>query len=420
LAPRAATIAGQAHFLRADFPSAQRAFAQAKRLAQDDRDETDALHGLASSSIFGEHPDAGEVVEVLRQRRRQSPVDFIRYATGDVAYRQLGGAGLGDDLDLHVIRQALPHADDPRARSAAAYTVAYSQTTVADYRTANEWLGIFFDEATRFNLDFAMPLANYVVGRIALGERRYGDAERALQAIEDHAARTKDERHRINATALRARLVLQNGDPEAALWCVTPTPTVTLIPSWYGEYIATRALALAVLGHRDEAVRQADHAAASTACYEVHSLSLVAKAVAEPSCSEARRRSVEFATRLNAWDPVLCGARSSTPFALGLSDDDATRGNVETLYARTGDVFLARRSGIRIRATSRPDQVLTRRELEVLGLIARGFKNSEISRALYISESTTKVHVRHILEKLGVRTRAEAVARYENFRREAD
>jgi len=32
-----------------------------------------------------------------------------------------------------------------------------------------------------------------------------------------------------------------------------------------------------------------------------------------------------------------------------------------------------------------------------------------------IADSTTKVHVRHILEKLGVRTRAEAVARYEMF-----
>jgi ATP/maltotriose-dependent transcriptional regulator MalT len=51
----------------------------------------------------------------------------------------------------------------------------------------------------------------------------------------------------------------------------------------------------------------------------------------------------------------------------------------------------------------------------VLGLIARGFRNHEISNALFIADSTTKVHVRHILEKLGVRTRAEAVARYEMF-----
>jgi DNA-binding NarL/FixJ family response regulator len=51
----------------------------------------------------------------------------------------------------------------------------------------------------------------------------------------------------------------------------------------------------------------------------------------------------------------------------------------------------------------------------VLHLISRGMRNHEIARALFISPSTTKVHVRHVLEKLGVRTRAEAVARYEMF-----
>jgi ATP/maltotriose-dependent transcriptional regulator MalT len=65
-----------------------------------------------------------------------------------------------------------------------------------------------------------------------------------------------------------------------------------------------------------------------------------------------------------------------------------------------------------VRSIRTPDQVLSPRELEVLGLVARGFRNAQIAQALVISESTTKVHMRHILEKLGVRTRAEAVARY--------
>jgi two-component system nitrate/nitrite response regulator NarL len=53
--------------------------------------------------------------------------------------------------------------------------------------------------------------------------------------------------------------------------------------------------------------------------------------------------------------------------------------------------------------------------LEVLGLLARGFRNRDIAKALVISESTTKVHVRHILEKLGVRTRTEAASRLDLF-----
>jgi DNA-binding NarL/FixJ family response regulator len=86
------------------------------------------------------------------------------------------------------------------------------------------------------------------------------------------------------------------------------------------------------------------------------------------------------------------------------------------LYAASNDLGLARRAGFRTRSTRSPDQLLSPREREVVGLIARGMKNRDIARALYISDSTAKVHVRHVLEKLGVRTRAEAVARYEMFR----
>jgi len=58
-----------------------------------------------------------------------------------------------------------------------------------------------------------------------------------------------------------------------------------------------------------------------------------------------------------------------------------------------------------------PAELLSPRELEVLGLIARGYRNQEIAAALVLSLSTVKVHVRHIFEKLGVRSRSEAVTR---------
>jgi DNA-binding NarL/FixJ family response regulator len=52
---------------------------------------------------------------------------------------------------------------------------------------------------------------------------------------------------------------------------------------------------------------------------------------------------------------------------------------------------------------------LTERELKVLGLLARGMSNRDIGGELYISETTVKFHVRNIMRKLTVSSRAEAV-----------
>src|SRR3989475_146943 len=52
---------------------------------------------------------------------------------------------------------------------------------------------------------------------------------------------------------------------------------------------------------------------------------------------------------------------------------------------------------------------LTERELDVFRLIARGHSNAEIGQELYISDTTVKTHITHILQKLDLRDRVQVV-----------
>ncbi|HEU4331863.1 MAG TPA: response regulator transcription factor [Lapillicoccus sp.] len=64
-----------------------------------------------------------------------------------------------------------------------------------------------------------------------------------------------------------------------------------------------------------------------------------------------------------------------------------------------------------VRRASSPGPVMTEREVEVLGLLAEGLGNKEMARRLLVSEATVKSHLTHVYAKLGVDSRAGAVAK---------
>jgi DNA-binding NarL/FixJ family response regulator len=83
----------------------------------------------------------------------------------------------------------------------------------------------------------------------------------------------------------------------------------------------------------------------------------------------------------------------------------------QALLAPTVTRRLVEEFAARPRPAQRPEALadLTPRELEVLGLLARGLSNVEIAAELVVGDATVKTHVARILQKLGLRDRVQAV-----------
>ena len=195
----------------------------------------------------------------------------------------------------------------------------------------------------------ALPLQTVLVdAHIALGN--LDAAVNAVQAIEGVAALTKSKRHAGEALFARGKVLAASGEPEASA--------------------ALRASAVAF----------SEAGMALGACRARLGLARTLRDTDRPvAISEARAALAAF-DRLGA-----------------IPDADAAA------------AFL-RELGVRGRTGPKNLELLTKREIEVLRLVAKGFSNGEIAERLFISIKTAGHHVSNILTKLGLRSRTEAAA----------
>ena len=116
-----------------------------------------------------------------------------------------------------------------------------------------------------------------------------------------------------------------------------------------------------------------------------------------------------------AADALRAGARSvlptdATPDEIVAALEAAAVGLVTLPAELAADFVSAARAPTAPRTVAASTQPLTRREIEVLGMLAEGLANKNIAARLGISEHTVKTHVASILTKLDAFSRAEAVA----------
>jgi DNA-binding NarL/FixJ family response regulator len=107
------------------------------------------------------------------------------------------------------------------------------------------------------------------------------------------------------------------------------------------------------------------------------------------------------------FDSIVTAARVFPDLVRAGSTNQACARVMTLLLSGSSDVDLGRQAGLQMPRVLRRHERLSPRERDVYELIVQGRSNKEVARTLFISESTTKVHVRHIFEKLGVHTRAE-------------
>jgi len=123
---------------------------------------------------------------------------------------------------------------------------------------------------------------------------------------------------------------------------------------------------------------------------------------------ESTVASMQTAVDTGMLDPVIIAVRAAPYLGAFLASQTQWRSRLQQLLAASRDVSLAASLGLQIPRPAKTRARLSPRETEVHELLAQGLTNEEIARQLYISLSTTKVHVKHIYEKLGVRSRLEA------------
>jgi LuxR family transcriptional regulator, maltose regulon positive regulatory protein len=411
--------AGQAAMLDSrDLPALQ-SFRDARLVAHTDRARLDALVGEYFASLeLGLRDDAeegfAEICDIaeggVEMRVRQMRVQLVRAA-------RLGGI-------THALQSAravfplLERIKEPLVVSSFLNAYAHLLALNTRYEEALELSGQGLKYAKQYRLDFVLPHSSLVMALAYSGIREFTRALQEIEAAEEEARRSGDMHVVISAATLRARIAIHNQDFDTALKYTCMRWERPASAATRAEVLAHRCVAAACVGDIAGSTALAGQTRAIPGLgVEATALTACADAIAAvcgdtKDTSDLLDQALEAVEGTGAFDCFVTAARGFPEFVAALlgSRDDATA--VVQILRDSNDFRLAHQVGLKLDGSRRgPAGRLTPRELEVARLVARGHTNQVIAGMLFISPSTVKVHVRHILEKLSASSRAEVAAR---------
>jgi LuxR family transcriptional regulator, maltose regulon positive regulatory protein len=425
-----------ARALPTQHPFAPRALFRAAQVAQLDDRQDEALELLDEASARSTRPSdlrrvawsrfitladleepelAKTALDEFEALAPESVEDVIRLSQASVHFALRWG-GIRQELERHrATLDLLGGAGDPLVRSGFIQSYGTALNLAARYEEAFELADRQMTEAKRFGLDWVRPHGLEMRALAQIGMRNFDGAQTALRNAYRLAESAQDVHAQINATALVARIELAQGMASRALDLLGDATRRAGSPGMEGELRSIRALTLACLGRIDEAEDEIKASTAITSHLEARGLRTYAAVIVvhnrgDLGSLKARlQQALEDSEATGNADSFVTAYRSFPQLLHTISDLQLSLGEFLLQPLRLHDGALAERARLGTRETGvMAEEDLTKREEEVLALLREGLSNRQIAHTLWIAESTVKVHVRHIFDKLGVRSRTAA------------
>jgi DNA-binding NarL/FixJ family response regulator len=410
LAARAHLVAGQSAHLADRWQLAVGHAESAAKLAISSQTREDALWVRFIASRERQVPDLRRRLDDFEAATRPGIRQALRSAVGALSFAEIDG-GLTAALDqARTVLAMTKDGEEPIAHTALLSCYSYELSIIGRYQEALVNADKLASIAESCGIDFPLPYAELNRAYAHIGLRRFTAADRTLAILERQTRDDPGGYFRGNLAIQRARLYASLGDAQRALDALSLGPDERNSRCARAAFVGWQALLSAIVGDAAEATYLSRSATEGARSIEATALSHLTKAVLWLRREEMEQADVgiDAAIDTEASDPVLIAVRADALLAQRIAERRETTNWLKRLLERSGDTSLADSLGLRIPRPAKQKQVLTPREAEVHELLAQGLTNEEIARVLFISLSTTKVHVKHIYEKLCVRSRLEA------------